>query len=189
MSSSSLLLPSSLDEEYSAAFKNELTLSFPLAKEPGLWVKKTLLIFFFFSHGKTHRQTARAVFYCPSKYSSCHFHTRKALLGSWCFGWSFTSGYLVQRLAGPCRSTGCTCAERVQAPWGWTGNTTTARAHTRAAVRHPSPTGPKGLPHHWQWPKHKVFFKPPVPDKPGGVEDSSKLQLPHAPCSASPGAT
>lgn len=43
-----------------------------------------------------------------------------------------------------------------------------------------------GLPRHWQWPEHRVFFTPPVPDKPGGAGDSSKLQRSH---SASPGAT
>lgn len=34
-----------------------------------------------------------------------------------------------------------------------------------------------GLPHHWQWPKHRVFFKPLVPDKAGGVGDPGKLWL------------
>lgn len=52
MSSSSLLPASSLDEEYSAAFKNELAPSLPLAKEPGFWIKNTQLGFFY--RGRTH---------------------------------------------------------------------------------------------------------------------------------------
>lgn len=46
-----------------------------------------------------------------------------------------------------------------------------------------------GLPRHWQWPKHRVFFKPLVPDKAGGVGDPGTLWLSLLTHSASPRVT
>lgn len=84
-----LLLPSSLEEEYSIAFNKELALSFTLAKEPGLWAKKTQL--------KNPLLNSTCCILCPSTYSFCHFHSKKSFTRKliW-FCWSVTGGYLTQ---------------------------------------------------------------------------------------------